>query len=71
MTQAAQKAANGQPLNKAERESLKLFKDMLVDIHKLRHGEKKVTITASAKDLQEQMFKDITPNQNANNTPNN
>ena len=52
------KQEEGQSLTDKDRKDMFLMKDTLVELHKLKYGEKKLNITASYKDIRDLMFEE-------------
>lgn len=48
----------GESLSDKDRKDFFLMKDTLVDLHKIKYGEKKVNIEIKYKDIRDQMFPD-------------
>ena len=50
------KIATNEDLTNGELKMLSLIKDLIVDLHKLKYGEKRVNINTDFKDIREMMF---------------
>ena len=52
----SEKVEKGLPLTRREIAFFKLLKETLVDLHKMKHGEKKINVNVGYQDIQEMMF---------------
>ena len=52
------KQEDGESLSDKDRKDMYLMKDTLVDLHKIKYGEKRLNVNASYKDIRDAMFEE-------------
>ena len=58
LTDVIERQDQGKPITDKDRKDMFLMKDTLVDLHKLKYGEKRLNVTASYKDIRDAMFEE-------------
>ena len=58
LAKVIEKQEEGQDLTDKDRKDMFLMKDTLVELHKLKYGEKRLNVTASYKDIRDLMFEE-------------
>ena len=56
LSKAIEKLEKGEELSDKDRKNMYLVKDILVDLNKIKYGEKRININADLKDIRDAMF---------------